>query len=247
MPVTALGAVVAENAIRFLGHDLHQHDVPHLVYVVSGTARFEADGEVWQLKRHESVWLAAQVPHAVRIGDGGMVLGPLLDADARPRRRIHQLGVVPAIVEVMTTVLGAAPGTDAEVEPFRRALGRVLQTATRPYFAVALPTHPAVRALARESTRSAATLERLAAGHRMSARQVQRVFLEETGLTFTSWRSRARMNSAVAHILAGGDVAAAARVAGYATRPGLLRALSREAGIPVEVLAEDAAGALSAV
>lgn len=246
MPVTALGTVVAENAIRFLGHDTHEHDAPHLVYVVSGTARFEADGEVWELRRHESVWLAAHVPHAVHIGDGGMVLGPLLAPDAAPRRRIHRLGVVPAIVEVMTTVLGAAPSTDVEVEPFRRALGRVLATVTRPYFAVSLPTHPAVRALAREATRSTATLERLAADHRMSARQVQRVFLDETGLTFTSWRSRARLNAAVAHILGGGDVAAAARVAGYATRPGLLRALSRESGIPVERLAADAARALGA-
>ncbi|RBL81263.1 AraC family transcriptional regulator, partial [Streptomyces cavourensis] len=47
MPVTSLGTVVAENAIRFLGHDTHQHDEPHLIYVASGTARLTADGEEW--------------------------------------------------------------------------------------------------------------------------------------------------------------------------------------------------------
>ncbi|MBH0244738.1 AraC family ligand binding domain-containing protein, partial [Streptomyces cavourensis] len=67
MPVTSLGTVVAENAIRFLGHDTHQHDEPHLIYVASGTARLTADGEEWRLGRHEALWLAPRVPHALRI------------------------------------------------------------------------------------------------------------------------------------------------------------------------------------
>lgn len=58
MPTTSLGTVVAENAIRFLGHDTHQHDEPHLVYMVTGHARLTADGEEWRLGRHEALWLA---------------------------------------------------------------------------------------------------------------------------------------------------------------------------------------------
>ncbi|MCC9155221.1 helix-turn-helix domain-containing protein [Streptomyces parvulus] len=245
MPVTSLGTVVAENAIRFLGHDTHQHDEPHLIHVVTGSALLIADGEEWRLGRQESVWLAPRVPHALRIEPGGMALGPTLTPSDLPRRRVQPLGVVPAITEVLTTALGAAPGTTAEVRPFRQALGRVLRGISRPYFPVVLPTHPAVRALAREALRAhAVTLEELAARHRMSPRQVQRVFLDETGLPFTRWRSRARMNAAVEHILGGGELTAAARAAGYATRAGLLRALSRESGIPVGVLTADAAGAL---
>ncbi|MFI8945127.1 helix-turn-helix domain-containing protein [Streptomyces sp. NPDC053750] len=245
MPVTSLGTVVAENAIRFIGHDTHQHDEPHLIHVVTGTACLLADGEEWRLGRQESVWLAPRVPHALRIEDGGMALGPTLTPDDLPRRRVQPLGVVPAIVEVMTTTLGAAPGTSEEVQPFRRALGRVLRGISRQYFPVVLPTHPAVRALAREALRApSATLERLAAQHRMSPRQVQRVFLDETGLPFTRWRNRARMNAAVEHLLGGGELTAAARAAGYATRAGLLRALSRESGLPVSALTADAVGAL---
>ncbi|MFB7651102.1 MULTISPECIES: helix-turn-helix domain-containing protein [unclassified Streptomyces] len=245
MPVTSLGTVVAENAIRFLGHDTHQHDEPHLIHIVTGSALLLADGEEWRLGRQESVWLAPQVPHALRIEPGGMALGPTLTPDDLPRRRVQPLGVVPAITEVMTTALGAAPGTTAEVRPFRQALGRVLRGISRQYFPVVLPTHPAVRALAREALRThSVTLELLAAQHRMSPRQVQRVFLDETGLPFTRWRSRARMNAAVEHILGGGELTAAARAAGYATRAGLLRALSRESGIPVGVLTADAVGAL---
>lgn len=246
MPVTSLGAVVADHAIRFLGHDTHAHDLPHLVYVVSGSVRLTADGEEFTLKRHEGAWLAAHVPHAVHVDEGGMVLGPMLDAEVAPRGRVQQLGVVPALVDVMTTVLGAAPATDDEIEPFRRAIGRVLRTASSPYFAVSLPTHPAVRVLAREAARSTTTLERLAARHRMSARQVQRVFHDETGYTFTRWRTRVRLNVAVAQLLSGGEVMAASRAAGFATRTGLLRALSRESGIAPAALADDASAALAA-
>ncbi|MGW8631483.1 helix-turn-helix domain-containing protein [Streptomyces sp. NPDC055793] len=245
MPVTSLGTVVAENAIRFLGHDTHQHDEPQLIHVVTGSALLLADGEQWRLGRQESVWLAPRVPHALRIEPGGLALGPTLTPDDLPRLRVQPLGVVPAITEVMTTVLGAAPGSAAEVRPFRLALGRVLRSISRQYFPVVLPTHPAVRALAREALRDhSATLELLAAQHRMSPRQVQRVCLDETGLPFTRWRNRARMNAAVEHILGGGELTAAARAAGYATRAGLLRALSRESGIPVGVLTANAVGAL---
>ncbi|MZE74280.1 helix-turn-helix domain-containing protein [Streptomyces sp. SID5789] len=245
MPVTSLGTVVAENAIRFLGHDTHQHDEPQLIHIVTGSALLLADGEEWRLGRQESVWLAPQVPHALRIEPGGLALGPTLTPDDLPRLRVQPLGVVPAITEVMTTVLGAAPGCAAEVRPFRLALGRVLRRISRQYFPVVLPTHPAVRALAREALCDhSATLELLAARHRMSPRQVQRVCLDETGLPFTRWRNRARMNAAVEHILGGGELTAAARAAGYATRAGLLRALSRESGIPVCALTADAVGAL---
>ncbi|MGW6719740.1 helix-turn-helix domain-containing protein [Streptomyces sp. NPDC054995] len=245
MPTTSLGTVVAENAIRFLGHDTHQHDEPHLVYVVTGDARLLADGEEWRLGRHEALWLAPRVPHALRIEPGGLVLGPLLAPADQPRCRVQPLGVVPALTEVMTTALGAAPATPEQVAPFRQALGRVLRGISRHYFPVVLPVHPAVRALAREALRTPSmTLEQLAERHRMSARQVQRVFLDETGLPFTRWRNRARMNAAVEHLRGGGELTAAARAAGYATRAGLLRALSRESGVPVNELTTDAVGAL---
>ncbi|NEE16133.1 AraC family transcriptional regulator, partial [Streptomyces sp. SID7499] len=111
-----------------------------------------------------------------------------LDPADQPRCRVQPLGAVPAIVEVMTTTLGAAPTTPEQVEPFRQELGRVLKGISRQYFPVVLPVHPAVRALAREALRApSVTLERLAERHRMSPRQVQRVFLDETGLPFTRW------------------------------------------------------------
>jgi AraC-like DNA-binding protein len=245
MAVRSLGTVVPENAIRFLGHDTHEHDAPHLLYVVSGHADTVLDGEKVRLRRREAAWLAPRVPHAVRLPHDGMVLGPLLDPEAAPSRRVRLLGVVPALVEIMTTLLGAAPGDEQQIAPFRTALGAILLRSDRQYFPVIMPTHPVARVLAHEALRSPGTLEQLAGRHHLSPRQVQRVFLDETGFRFARWRSRARMNAAVSHLVGGGEVASAARAAGYATRAGLLRALSRETGLPVAVLSADPVAALA--
>lgn len=245
MPVRSLGAVVPENAIRFLGHDTHTHDEPHLIYVVSGTAHVVVDDIPLTLRRREALWLAPHVPHSVSMSDDGMVLGPLLDDADVPPQRARPLGVVPALVEVMTTVLGAAPSTPEQVAPFRAAIGAILQRLGRQYFPVTLPTHPVGATIAREAVQTPHTLEHLADRHHMSPRQVQRIFVDETGLPFARWRSRARMNLAVPLLLGGGDLTAAARTSRYATRAGFVRALSRETGVPVERLVADPVGSLA--
>jgi AraC-like DNA-binding protein len=246
MAVTALGSIVEENSIRFLGHEVHEHDEPHLVYVVTGEALFTAEGQDHLLRRHEAVWMRPHVPHSVRIREGGMVLGPLLEEHVVPSVPVRSLGVVPALVEVMTTVLVASPATSRQIAPFRRAIGGVLDGLSRQYFPVTLPVHPAARRLAREAIRSPQSLDALAPRHRMSARQVQRIFAAETGYSFARWRNRARLNAAVSHLLGGGEMGAAARMAGFATRTGLLRALSRETGLSADAIALDPQHALAA-
>ncbi|WP_312172353.1 AraC family transcriptional regulator [Microbacterium sp.] len=244
MRSTALGSSVPENSIRFLGHDTHEHDEPHLIYVVTGAAVVTVDGVEIPLRTHEAVWLQPHVPHAVRIREGGMVLGPMLEDGVVPGPRVRVLGVVPALVDVMTTSLVASPTTSEQVLPFRRAIGRVLDSISRPRFPVVYPEHPAARRLARDALRTSLALDELALRHRMSARQVQRIFVAETGWPFSRWRVRARLNSAVSHLVGGGDVTTAARLSGFATRAGLLKALSRETGLAADELARDARSVL---
>jgi AraC-like DNA-binding protein len=242
----ALARVVPANEIRLLGHDEHTHDVPHLLHVVTGVAQVLADGRPVVLRARENLWLAAGVPHAVRLAEGGMILGPMLSPGTTPPSRVHRMGIVPALTSVMIAVLGAAPSTAEEVRPFRAALDDLLTAMATDLFPLILPAHPVARTIAREVSAAAApdTLERLAARHGMSVRQVQRVFQAETGLPFSRWRARARVNIAVGRLRAGESLTSAARASGYLSRSGLLRALSRESGIAAMALAEDPLGVL---
>lgn len=231
--------------MRFLGHGSHAHPVPHVVYVASGAATVTVDEDPVTLRAREAIWLAPDVPHAVRVRHAGMVLGPMLEPDVVPAGRAQALGELPALVDIMTTVLGAGPSTVQQIMPFRLAIGALLRRIGRSHFPLRLPEHPTARSLASDAIDSDGTLEELSRRHHLSSRQVQRIFLEETGLTFTRWRSRARMNRGIAYLHGGGDLSEAAHIAGYRTRAGLLRALSRETGIDSDLLAADPAAALA--
>lgn len=241
---SALVSVVPENSVRFLGHDTHEHGAPHLIHIVIGTAHLVVDGEPLRMRARENLWLAPHVPHSVRLSDDGVALGPLLSPGTAPPERVRRLGIVPALTDLMTTVLVAAPATAEQVQPFREALDDVLRGIDHRYFPLVPPSHPVARAIAREAL-SPLTLGELAEARRTSVRHVQRLFKDETGLPFTRWRNRARLNSAIARLRGGSSLAAAARASGYATRGGLVKAIGRETGLSPERLTRDPLNALA--
>ncbi|MFD5600124.1 helix-turn-helix domain-containing protein [Leucobacter sp. NPDC058333] len=234
---SAMLEAVPENAVRFLGHDTHEHDAPHLIHVVSGTAEVSVDGTLVQLGPRENLWLAAGVPHAARYSADGVVLGPLLDAKCAPPERFRSLGVVPRLSEIASIILGASPRTDDQIAVFRGALSEVLRALNSDYFALRFPAHPIARRVAQDARTSERTLEQLAVTYDTSVRHLQRLFRDETGLPFTRWRARARLNLAVRSLHGGDGLAAAAHRAGYASRAGLIKALSRETGASPRALA----------
>jgi len=239
-------AVARTHAIRFTGHPPHSHPDPHLVYVVAGTGVLEVGDRTITLRRGQAAWLPAGAEHALSLPDGAMALGPMLCASAvPPRGRVHVLGPVPALTELITVLLCAAPETDEERLPFRAALEDLLRSVTREYFPLTLPEHPVAHAVALEAARFGGTLGELAGLHFTSVRHVQRLFVEETGLTFARWRTRARLNLAIVGLRAGEGVTAAMQASGFSTRHGLLKALSRECGIPWQTLVEDPARAFA--
>jgi AraC-like DNA-binding protein len=232
------------NAIRFLGHGPHSHPVPHLVHVVAGTWLLTVDGRTVALVQGQAAWLAAGVEHSMVLRDGGMAIGPLLAPSAvPPGGRMRVLGPAPALTAIVTVVLCAAPELEEERAPLRAALEQVLRDITREHFPLTLPEHPVVHAIALQAARFEGTLEELAERHFMSVRHVQRLFVEETGLTFARWRTRARLNLAIVSLRAGEGMRAAMQLSGFSTRHGLLKALSRECGTPLtELLGDPVAG-----
>lgn len=230
-------AVARANAIRFHGHEPHSHDVPHLVYIVSGTGKLDVDGRTVLLRAHQSAWLAADVEHSLELSDDGMALGPFLDSGAvPPGGRTRILGQMRDLDDLMLVLLCVAPESDEERDPFRSAIEQVLRAVTREQFPLTLPEHPVAHAIALEAPYFDGTLSELAQRHFTSVRHVQRLFLEETGLPFARWRTRARLNVAIVNLRAGQGMRTAMLESGYTTKHGLLKAVSRECGLPLEEL-----------
>lgn len=238
-------SVVPDTAVRFLGHDTHAHEEPHLIHVVSGVADLIVDGRPIRLGPKENLWLAPQVEHSARYSRESIVFGPFLSPHTVPPAPVQPLGIVPELTRIVATIMGAAPRTHDEVHVFRVALDEVLATMRLDCFPLLQPRHAAARAVARSCVSSFSTLNDLAERAGTSPRHLQRLFRDETGLSFTSWRARARLNVAVARLRGGTNLQAAAQASGYTTRAGLLKALSRESGISREELVRDPLGALA--
>lgn len=233
------------DAVRFDGHPPHRHDCPQLLYLVVGRAVVTAGEDRLPVAEGEGLWLPAGLVHALELEPGGVVMGPLLTAAGEPPAHQPRLVADPAIRRLMTTLLSVAPRTDREIQVCQAALERALRAVTGAYFPLRLPTHPAALAIAHEAVRSRATLKQLAERRYVSARHAQRLFHEQTGLSFATWRTRARLNAAIARLYDGRGMEAALEASGFTTREGLRKALSRECGIPLRRLLGDPVGALA--
>lgn len=239
-------AASEENAIRFLGHEPHSHEWPHLIVMVAGSGRLSLDGTVVTLGQGHSAWLPAHMRHGLVLDPGGMVIGPMLNHDAAPPGgRARLFGPLPALSELVMILLCAAPESDADRELFRQAFADLLRATSREHFPLLMPRHPIAQAVAIEAVSSEKTLATLAGAHFTSVRHVQRLFVQETGLSFAQWRTRARLNRAIVSLRAGERLGAAMDASGFSTRLGLLRALSRECGIPLDALRSDPGAAIA--
>lgn len=230
---------VPESRVRFFGHSEHSHEVPHIVHMVMGRGRLTVDGSVVTLEPRASVLLAPGVPHALVLDEHSIALGPFLSPRNTPVERVRRLGVVPALTDLMLARLAAQPYTHEQVTLFTDSLDDIVSALLTEAFAVPTPAHPTARQIAEVATDSSATLAELCGWFSISPRQIQRLFLGETGLTFQQWRTRTRLNVAIRALRGGSSGESAARSAGFANRAGLLRALSRECGTPIDDLRID--------
>ncbi|WP_438453420.1 helix-turn-helix transcriptional regulator, partial [Streptomyces asiaticus] len=61
-------------------------------------------------------------------------------------------------------------------------------------------------------------------------RTLSRLFLAETGLTFSQWRTRVRVRAAVGHLATGASVKTTARAVGYRKPSAFIAAFQRVTG-----------------
>ncbi len=233
-----IGAV-PENAVRFLGHAPHRHDQPHLVHLVIGQGVLTLGDREVTMEPRSCVWLAAGVLHGLRLSGRAIALGPVLAEHVTPEDKVEVLGVVPAIHDLMLARMAAAPRTPEQLDRFTHALEEILLGLRREPFAVPNPRHPVARRVGERAMVSAEQLLELVGEEGVSVRQVQRLFLAETGMTFSRWRRRRRLGRAVRVMASGGSASTAARIVGYASSRALLRAMSAESGVPVSRLPQE--------
>ncbi len=112
-------------------------------------------------------------------------------------------------------------------------LDRLAASETAP-LALPLPVDRRARAVAERllADPSASTpLSRIAQDAAASLRTLQRRFATETGLSLEAWRTRARLQHGLAHLVAGASVTDAALEAGYASASAFIVAFRKAFGL----------------
>jgi AraC-like DNA-binding protein/quercetin dioxygenase-like cupin family protein len=220
-----------------------------LLWVHTGTATVEAGGTTHELQSGTAIWIPAGIEHATRTAAGAVVFPLRLPTGQRP------LAVgEPRVVAIPSgwedwliyqwddnsSTRDATPRAEALVD----LVARTPPTGQRRSGDRTLPRMPRSReaaGVARAILRlpgSPRTVESFADRERISAKTLQRQFLRETGLTFSAWRTRARVAVAVRRLDDGRGIGETGREVGYATPSGFTRAFRTITGLsPSEYVA----------
>ncbi|WP_428985929.1 AraC family transcriptional regulator [Streptomyces pyxinicus] len=202
-------------------HDFHQ-----FLYVPLGRIVVTARETDHVLSPAVGLWLPAGVPHSARFEPDSLVVSETFDAERYPlpytratvvhvgevRRRLlltrmRSSGAVPEDAAVFTELAG---------DEQRLPLPRPASTAARAV-AVALLRDPGDPRTATEWAEALYT----------SSTSLRRAFRVETGLSFSEWRTRARLNHSLALLAEGHQVGAVAARVGFVSANGFILAFRR--------------------
>lgn len=217
----------------------HQHDWHQLLYSCSGAMSVHTERHSWMIPPGKAVFVPANRRHSIRMwGDVAMrslafpLVHPELEIDARECRVIS---VTPLLRELILRVVEVS-ALDRRVKAHQHLLGALLdEMNAAPVVPFALPLPRDCRALAiaqRVLADSAGneTLDRLARRHGAGRRTLERIFRNETGMSFGLWRQKARMLDSARLLLQGSSVTEAALDTGYTSVSAFIAAFKQTFG-----------------
>jgi len=215
----------------------HLHRSGQLIYAGSGVMRVRSGGTMWIVPPARAVWVPAATEHEIH-GLGDFAMRTLyFPTEMVPRLpgECCALDVNPLLRELVLEVVERCPIDDAD-EPGMRlatvATDLIAEARVLP-LQLPLPRDPRARRLAewlQAEPASPTELPELSREAGASARTIQRLFLAETGLSFSAWRQRLRLLHAATLLGGGMSVTHAALEAGYSGTSAFIVAFRKHFG-----------------
>jgi AraC-like DNA-binding protein/mannose-6-phosphate isomerase-like protein (cupin superfamily) len=210
------------------------HDV--LLWALRGHTDVVRDGAAYTIGRGQATVIPAGSEHSLLVPPDAIVL-PLVVPPAPAGTCLAPSAVVTLGEEWDDWFLHQFA---ACVSPIRSAgddpahvVATVARAGENGSDALALPRTASARMVARGLQTEPAcplTAEQWSARAGVSVRTLRRLFLAETGMTFSAWRAACRVQAASAALLAGTPVQTVATQLGFATSTGFIRAFTRHRG-----------------
>lgn len=207
-----------------LEYERHVHEHAQLIFTVSGTIQVTTDVGRWLVPPQLAVWAPMNVGHSVEVVSDAESWSIYYDHQACRRwapaglsNRPFVLRMTPILKELLRGVF--AISTDSEkAELMVRLILHELTEVPAPPTYLPLPSSVIGRRLAGIALADPMcrlSLQQLAAAAATSPRSISRLFPDETGLTFKSWRQRARIIAAIDRLSMGDTISSAATFVGF--------------------------------
>jgi AraC-like DNA-binding protein/quercetin dioxygenase-like cupin family protein len=213
----------------------HSHDEHQLAWAASGVLVVECDAGRYVLPPTRALWIPAQTPHETSAGGVATMRSAYLRIEGCPIDWAEPTPV--AVSPLLAELISYLDGEEAVDAPRQRAeqlLYDLLEPVPTAAVEVPIPTEPRAHDVAAglmDDPRDARTLAEW--GHMVGAseRSLARAFVASTGLTFGTWRTRARLQAALPLLAAGRPVSTVAGEVGYETPSAFVAAFRRETGV----------------
>jgi AraC-like DNA-binding protein len=216
--------------------DWHSHLNHQLAWAASGVALVRIGTRTWVLPSGRALWIPARTGHSTGASVAMDLRSLYLDPARCPVNWAQPTVIaVPALLRELIVHLGAAELTP----PARRRAEGVLFDLLAPVPTTVLEVpeprderlRPMSAALRADPT-DGRTLDAWGQLVGASARNLARLFLADTGMTFGQWRTQLRLQAALPLLARGMAVGRVAGRVGYATPSAFVAAFRRAVGVP---------------
>jgi AraC-like DNA-binding protein len=216
-------------------------DWGQLLFASRGMLTVHTDAGLWVVPVHQAVWVPPGVRHSVEVAGGVAMRSLYLRLPLRPPVRgglpdsCRVIEVSPLLREILRRAMRLRT-LDRRIAEQRHLIDVLLDEITvLPLIPLDLPMPRdtrGVRAAAyiREEPAARHTLAEVARASAASARTLERLFRNETGLPFGVWRQRARLLRALQLLAEGDAVASVASAVGYESTSAFVAAFRRALG-----------------
>jgi AraC-like DNA-binding protein len=217
----------------------HQHDWHQLLYACAGAMTVHAGRLSWMIPPGKAVFIPAGCSHSIRMwGEVAMrslVFPTGVAGDALAADDCRVLSVTTLLRELILRII-SMPALDSRVLAHQRLLSVLLdEMSVAPVAPLMLPLPLDSRALAvaqhvLRQPGSDEALDLLSRRYGAGRRTVERLFRNETGMSFGLWRQKVRMLDSVRLLSEGKSVTDAAFDTGYASVSAFIAAFKNTFG-----------------
>ncbi|WP_437292282.1 AraC family transcriptional regulator [Sorangium sp. So ce406] len=218
-PVNAIGLTMASGGLE---SEPHAHRESQLVYLVRGEMICEASSALWIVPPRSALWIPAAVTHRIRARAPLEGYGVFVEPGAAPDlpRDCCAVSVTPLFRELLLR-LATRPALYDLDGPDARLVSVLLDelaTVSIEKHRLPMPTDPRLRRLVDAMTADPAigvTTRTWAKRIGVSERTLNRLLVEETGLSFGRWRQQLHIILAIQRLSRGAAVQSVALDLGY--------------------------------